>query len=90
MPSILKGPRTSLTNESDSLELECHVANAKQIYWMINGINTQFDPLIRHEGYKIFITSVEKKHAGIVQCFAKNELGEVSEGKFWINYFKLT
>lgn len=80
MPKILKGPRASLTNESDSLELECHVANAKLIYWMINGINTQFDPLIKHEDYKIFITSVEKKHAGIVQCFARNELGEVSEG----------
>ncbi|KAL7032797.1 hypothetical protein ACKWTF_007401 [Chironomus riparius] len=80
MPTILKGPRTSLTNESDSLELECHVANAKLIYWMINGINTQFDPLIKHDEFKIFISSVEKKHAGIVQCFGRNELGEVSEG----------
>lgn len=80
MPKILKGPRTSLTNESHSLELECHVANAKLIYWMINGVNTQFDSLIKHEGHKIIISSVEKKHAGIVQCFAKNELGEVSEG----------
>jgi hypothetical protein len=47
---------------------------------MINGEDTRFDSQIRHEGSRIIISSVEKRHAGIVQCFARNEVGEVNEG----------
>jgi hypothetical protein len=47
---------------------------------MINGENTRFDSQITQEESKLIISSVEKRHAGIVQCFARNELGEVNEG----------
>ncbi|XP_065082320.1 interference hedgehog-like isoform X2 [Ochlerotatus camptorhynchus] len=80
-PKIVEPPRSTLTNESESLELECIAKGSPvpEIYWMINGDYTKWDRLIKSNGSKLFIKSVEKKHAGIVQCFAKNEVGEVSE-----------
>lgn len=80
-PKIIEPPRSTLTNESESLELECIAKGSPtpDIYWMINGDYTKWDRLIKSNGSKLFIKAVEKKHAGIVQCFAKNEVGEVSE-----------
>nr|XP_029722667.1 interference hedgehog-like isoform X2 [Aedes albopictus] len=80
-PRIVEPPRSTLTNESESLELECIAKGSPtpDIYWMINGDYTKWDRLIKSNGSKLFIKSVEKKHAGIVQCFARNEVGEVSE-----------
>ena len=82
MPLIVEAPRTSLTNESDRLELHCRASGSPEpeIYWMINGENTRFDSVIISQGNRLIIRSVEKKHAGIVQCFARNEVGEVNEG----------
>lgn len=82
MPDIIEAPRTSLTNESDRLELHCRASGspAPEIYWMINGENTRFDSLVTSQGSRLVIRSVEKRHAGIVQCFARNEVGEVNEG----------
>jgi brother of ihog len=82
MPQIVEAPRTSLTNESNRLELYCRATGSPEpdIYWMINGENTRFDPVITNQGSRLIIRSVEKKHAGIVQCFARNEVGEVNEG----------
>lgn len=82
MPHIVEAPKTTLTNESDRLELHCRASGSPEpvIYWMINGENTRFDPLITSQGSRLVIRSVEKKHAGIVQCFARNEVGEVNEG----------
>lgn len=82
MPDIVEAPRTSLTNESDRLELHCRASGspAPEIYWMINGEDTRFDSLISSQGSRLVIRSVEKRHAGIVQCFARNEVGEVNEG----------
>lgn len=84
LPQIIDAPRTSLTNESDRLELYCQATGSPEpeIYWMINGENTRFDPLIStgSTGTRLVISSVEKRHAGIVQCFARNEVGEVNEG----------
>lgn len=81
-PNIIEAPKETLTNESDSLELNCHATGTPipNIYWMINGQNTKWDSSVRTEGSKLIIRSVEKKHAGIVQCFARNVVGEVNEG----------
>lgn len=78
-PVILKGPPSTLTNESESLELDCDATGSPMpdIYWMINGADTRWDPTIKHYGSKMIIDAVEKKHAGIVQCFARNSVGEV-------------
>lgn len=82
MPHIFDAPKTTLTNENDRLELRCGATGSPEpeIYWMINGENTKFDPLVTSQGTRLVIKSVEKRHAGIVQCFAKNEVGEVNEG----------
>lgn len=82
LPQIIETPRNSLTNESDRLELNCRAVGSPepQIYWIINGEDTRFDPLISIQGTRLIISSVEKRHAGIVQCFARNEVGEVNEG----------
>lgn len=79
-PDIYDPPKASLTNESESLELECAAAGSPKpkIYWMINGNHTKWDPLIRTEGNKLYIEAVQKRHAGIVQCFAKNDAGETT------------
>lgn len=79
-PIIVDPPRETLTNESDSLELDCSAVGSPEpeIYWMINGNETRWDPLIRAHGKKLIIKSVEKRHAGVVQCFARNDAGEDS------------
>ncbi|XP_037935674.1 interference hedgehog isoform X2 [Teleopsis dalmanni] len=80
-PKILRGPATTLTNENSRLELECSVTGNPHpdIYWLINGEDTSLDNETFHEGRRLVIKNVEKRHAGIVQCFAKNEVGETSE-----------
>lgn len=79
VPSIMEGPQETLTNEGESLVLRCMTRGYPKpsIYWMINGADTRWDPLIKSNGTSLFIESVQKKHAGIVQCFAKNDAGEV-------------
>uniref|UniRef100_A0A182MA69 Interference hedgehog n=1 Tax=Anopheles culicifacies TaxID=139723 RepID=A0A182MA69_9DIPT len=81
-PRIVAPPRSTLTNESDSLELECIARGSPHpdIYWMINGDYVKWDNLIRTNGTRLIIQSVEKRHAGIVQCFARNSVGEASQG----------
>ncbi|XP_053952186.1 interference hedgehog [Anastrepha ludens] len=82
VPQILRGPATTLTNEGEQLELECSAAGNPfpQIYWLINGEDTSLDNETFHEDRRLVIRHVQKRHAGIVQCFAKNEVGEASEG----------
>lgn len=78
-PTILVGLKSTLTNETESLTLFCRTSGRPrpEIYWMINGENTKWDSVINHMGNEMIIRSVEKRHAGIVQCFARNEVGEV-------------
>lgn len=80
-PVITEPPKATLINESESLELECFAEGSPRptISWMINADDTKWDPLIKSVGSKLYIKSVEKRHAGIVQCFAKNEAGESTE-----------
>lgn len=82
-PKIEHGPVDTLTDEGERLELEC-ITNGFPIpstYWLINGVDTRLDPLIRTDGTRVIIDSLQKKHAGIVQCFAKNEEGETCDSK---------
>lgn len=80
-PQIVKGPMNTLTNESHDLMMDCiATGNPKPtISWYINGENVAWDPKIRVTGPNIYIESVQKTHAGMIQCFAKNEAGEVNE-----------
>ncbi|XP_037917194.1 interference hedgehog isoform X3 [Hermetia illucens] len=81
-PVIVKGPASTSTNESNSLTLECVAKGSPKpdIYWMINGADTRWDSAAKHENGKLSIKSVEKRHAGIVQCFARNSVGEANSG----------
>lgn len=80
-PQIIKGPINTLTNESHDLMMDCVATGNPQptISWYINGENVAWDPKIRITGPNIYIESVQKTHAGMIQCFAKNEAGEVNE-----------
>lgn len=77
-PVITDGPSETLTNESDSLYLTCQAKGSPvpQIYWMINGQNCRFDSQTIVNDTHLYIREVEKRHAGIVQCFARNDIGE--------------
>lgn len=79
-PAILQGPNDTLIDETATLELECRATGSPppDIYWMINGQNTSRDGSTQRNGSRLSIRSVQKKHAGIVQCFARNDFGEVS------------
>lgn len=82
-PRIEQSPMDTLTDEGERLELDCVARGFPKptIYWLINGVDTRQDPLIRTSGNRLIIDSLEKKHAGIVQCFAKNDEGEVCDSK---------
>ncbi|KAH8289103.1 hypothetical protein KR054_000388 [Drosophila jambulina] len=81
-PVILSGPAATLTNETSSLELDCRATGNPQpeIYWLLNGRDATGDPEARvYEQGKLRLERVQKRHAGVVQCFARNSLGETSE-----------
>ncbi|XP_020802622.1 interference hedgehog isoform X2 [Drosophila serrata] len=81
-PIIQSGPAATLTNETSSLELECRATGNPQpeIYWLLNGRDATADPEARvYEQGKLRLERVQKRHAGVVQCFARNSLGETSE-----------
>ncbi|EDW26023.1 GL14456 [Drosophila persimilis] len=77
-PSILRGPAATLTNEGDSLTLECSATGNPQpeIYWLLNGEDASTDNETLAENRSLLIHHVQKRHAGVVQCFARNTLGE--------------
>lgn len=78
-PVIMRNPSDTLFDEGESVELECMAKGypIPTIYWLINGNDTRYDKAIQTDQNKLLIKSVEKRHAGIVQCFARNEVGEV-------------
>lgn len=80
-PRILHGPNTTLTNEGDPLSLDCNATGHPQpeIYWLINGEDASADNETLVEQNRLHIRHVQKRHAGVVQCFARNQLGEVSK-----------
>lgn len=81
-PTILSGPAATLTNESSPLILVCSAAGNPQpdIYWLINGEDATKDPEAMVDNRSLQLLHVQKRHAGVVQCFAKNILGETSKG----------
>ncbi|XP_044249756.1 interference hedgehog isoform X2 [Drosophila takahashii] len=81
-PTILRGPAATLINESNPLVLECSASGNPQpdIYWLINGEEATQDPEAVVDNRSLQLRRVQKRHAGVVQCFAKNILGETSKG----------
>ncbi|KAH8420363.1 hypothetical protein KR009_009651 [Drosophila setifemur] len=81
-PVILRGPASTLTNEGERLVLDCSASGNPQpdIYWLINGEDAANDPEAHVDNRSLQLQKVQKRHAGMVQCFARNTLGETSEG----------
>ncbi|XP_043285136.1 interference hedgehog-like isoform X2 [Venturia canescens] len=80
VPKVLRPPKAATFSEGGELELSCSSSGdpPPSIEWLING-----EPLVRSGNVKIkgntlFISPVEKRHAGIVQCVASNDYGSHS------------
>ncbi|EDW64639.1 interference hedgehog [Drosophila virilis] len=82
-PRILRPPTANLTNEGERMQLECEATGMPkpEIYWLLNGESSVYDVEAEQvpNGHLI-LHSVQKRHAGYVQCFARNSLGEHSAG----------
>ncbi|KAH8263746.1 hypothetical protein KR044_013374 [Drosophila immigrans] len=82
-PSIVLPPNANLTNEGERLQLQCLASGMPQptIYWLLNGESSSNDveAELQPNG-TLLLHSVQKRHAGYVQCFARNTLGEHSAG----------
>lgn len=83
MPVIIRTPTSNLTNEGERMRLDCAAIGIPlpDIYWLINGENSIYDAeaeLLLNGS--LILHSVEKRHAGYVQCFARNSVGERSAG----------
>ncbi|CAG2065346.1 unnamed protein product, partial [Timema podura] len=76
-PEIVREPKNSLVEEGGEVTLECVVKGSPppQVSWLLNGESLQNDSHMRITGGKLHISQLEKRHAGIFQCFASNPLG---------------
>lgn len=76
-PVINREPASSVVEEGGEVELECEVEGAPfpSIIWLLNGESVENDSHIHAEGGRIVVTNVEKRHAGILQCMATNNVG---------------
>ncbi|KAH8353138.1 hypothetical protein KR084_009213 [Drosophila pseudotakahashii] len=81
-PKIVRPPWADLTNEGERLELQCEATGVPtpQIYWLLNGQSSIDDTEAELSSNALILHSVLKRHAGYVQCFARNALGEDSAG----------
>ncbi|XP_076168417.1 interference hedgehog isoform X2 [Ptiloglossa arizonensis] len=79
-PKVIKLPKASTFSEGGELELSCTVTGEPQpkVEWLINGESLLPSDNLEIKGSRLFISEVEKRHAGIVQCVASNEYGSDS------------
>ncbi|XP_020285080.1 interference hedgehog-like isoform X3 [Pseudomyrmex gracilis] len=79
-PRVINQPEESMFFEGGELELFCGVTGEPEptIEWLINGETLKRSKTQIIRGSTLFISEVEKKHAGIVQCVASNEYGSHS------------
>ncbi|XP_015605655.1 interference hedgehog isoform X2 [Cephus cinctus] len=80
VPRVVKSPKSSTFSEGGELDLYCTVNGNPEptIEWLINGESLMQYDNVEIKGAALFISPVEKKHAGIVQCVASNEYGSDS------------
>lgn len=76
-PRVIKSPKSGTFSESGELELYCNTTGIPEptIEWLINGEVLEKSSSVEMKGTTLFVSPVEKKHAGIVQCVASNEYG---------------
>uniref|UniRef100_A0ABD2WU34 Interference hedgehog n=1 Tax=Trichogramma kaykai TaxID=54128 RepID=A0ABD2WU34_9HYME len=83
-PAVLQPPRLSTFPEGGELELSCNASGQPppKIEWLINGETLQPSKNLEIKGSNLYISLVEKRHAGIVQCVASNDYGSHSGYNF--------
>lgn len=81
---IVSNLSTIEIKEGKNFDTECTVTGTPDptITWLINGQSVTNDGNIEAIGNKIYFTPIEKRHAGIIQCFATNAVGTNSRYAF--------
>lgn len=76
-PVVTKGPNNAVIEEESDTELSCEATGspAPNITWLLNGDSVLNDSHITPLGRSILIKKIQKRHAGIYQCFASNPAG---------------
>ncbi|KAK9512348.1 hypothetical protein O3M35_000794 [Rhynocoris fuscipes] len=76
-PAVNKGPSDAVVEENNDTELNCEASGAPtpNITWLLNGESVDNDSHISPQGGKLLIKKIQKRHAGIYQCFATNAVG---------------
>ncbi|RZF47790.1 hypothetical protein LSTR_LSTR006054 [Laodelphax striatellus] len=78
-PVVKEEPNSSVVEEGGVAELQCKATGVPEpsIVWLLNGEGLHNDSHVRTDanGRKLIIHQVEKRHAGIYQCFASNPVG---------------
>lgn len=83
-PPVVSNLSTVEIKEGKDLDTECTVSGTPDptITWLINGQSVTNDSNIEAIGNKIYFRPIEKRHAGIIQCFATNAVGTNSRYAF--------
>jgi len=73
----VKDPTSMTIEEGGDVQFECSASGSPVplIKWVLNGDSVDRDPHMSTQGGRLIIKKVEKRHAGIYQCFASNSLG---------------
>lgn len=76
-PSVECLLNTTDVKQGAQLDLECIVKGTPepQISWFLNGCSVNTEKAIEAIGNRINFNPVEKRHAGNLQCFARNSIG---------------
>ncbi|XP_014290783.1 interference hedgehog [Halyomorpha halys] len=76
-PMVSKGPSNAVVEEDSDTELTCEATGSPtpNITWFLNGESVLNDSHITPQGGNLIIKKIQKKHAGIYQCFATNAAG---------------
>lgn len=79
-PKVTNPPKASTFPEGGELELSCTVTGEPEpvVEWLVNGESLMPSKNQEMRGSTLFVSEVEKRHAGIVQCVASNEYGSHS------------
>lgn len=76
-PTITEGLQNTNMSEGEHIDLECEAKGVPQptISWFLNGKSVVNDTAIEVRDNRITFQPLEKRHAGFLQCFARNDVG---------------
>lgn len=83
-PTILRGLDNKKVVVEEQLDFECVVRGTPEpvVSWILNGNSVFNDTSIEAIGNRLYFRPVEKRHAGLLQCFATNSLKTVYSSAF--------